>query len=421
MKKNILIVLSAAMLVAVSLTVYLIYFRNNTVDLTVETTMVKTGSISKLITATGTVEPLTKVEVGTQVSGVIEKILVDFNSTVKANQLIAELDKTNLRAALAETTASLSTALNEQDYQQKNFERINKLFNSKVVSQTDYDEALYKLNNAKSIVEQRRSDLSKARTNLSYANIYSPIDGVVISRAVDVGQTVAASFSTPTLFTIAQDLKQMQVEADVDEADIGQVKVGQRVSFTVDAYPDDFFSGTVTQVRLEPVEESNVITYTVIIKADNPEKKLMPGLTASISIYTQEINNVLVVEVKALNYRPDEKLIAAYNQQEHLQDDEKHTSLKKLPPSFSTSNNNKSASSNITEEDKHTVWIKEGGQIRRQVVKTGASDGISTQITEGLKEGDLVVYAMTTQSSDESGSSENTSPFMPKPPGQKKK
>ncbi|MBA4053310.1 MAG: efflux RND transporter periplasmic adaptor subunit [Marivirga sp.] len=421
MKKNILIVLSVVIFTAVTVTIYFTFFRNNTVDMTVETTMVKTGSISKLITATGTVEPLTKVEVGTQVSGVIEKILVDFNSKVKANQLIAELDKTNLKAALSETTAILNTALNEQDYQQKNFERINKLFNSKVVSQTDYEEALYKLNNAKSIVEQRRSDLSKARTNLSYANIYSPIDGVVISRAVDVGQTVAASFSTPTLFTIAQDLKQMQVEADVDEADIGQVKVGQRVSFTVDAYPDDSFSGTVTQVRLEPVEESNVITYTVIIKADNPEKKLMPGLTASISIYTQEINNVLVVEVKALNFRPDEKLIAAYNQMEQLKDDEKHISLKKVPPSFSRSTNNKSTPSDITEEDKLTVWIKEGGQIRAQVVKTGASDGISTQITEGLKEGDLVVYAMTTKSSDESGSSENTSPFMPKPPGQKKK
>lgn len=421
MKKIISIVLSVAILIALAATAYFAFFKNKTVDVQVETTMVKTGSISKLVTATGTVEPLKKVEVGTQVSGVIEKIFVDFNSKVKANQLIAELDKTNLKAALAEATAILNTALNEEDYQQKNFKRINKLFNSKMVSETDYEEALYKLNDAKSIVEQRRSDLSKARTNLSYASIYSPIDGVVISRAVDVGQTVAASFSTPTLFTIAQDLKQMQVEADVDEADIGQVKVGQRVTFTVDAYPDDSFSGNVTQVRLEPVEESNVITYTVIIKADNPDQKLMPGLTASISIYTQEINNVLVVEAKALNFQPDEKLIAAYNQREEREGGEKNTSLEKTPPSFPKATTNELTPSDKTKENQHTVWVKEGEQIRSRVVKTGASDGVSTQITEGLKEGDLVVYAMSTQSSDEPGSSENASPFMPKPPGQKKK
>ncbi len=420
MRRTILIVLSVVGLLAVTAAAYFIFFKKDTVDIQVETVMVKTGSISKMVTATGTVEPLNKVEVGTQVSGVIEKILVDYNTTVKANQLIAELDKTNLKAALWEANAVLNTALNEQDYQQKNFERISKLYNSKVVSDTDYEEALYKLNNAKNVVDQRRSDLSRARTNLSYASIYSPIDGVVISRAVEVGQTVAASYATPTLFTIAQDLKQMQVEADVDEADIGQVKTGQRVTFTVDAYPDDSFSGNVTQVRLEPVEESNVITYTVIIKADNPEKKLMPGLTASISIYTEEVNDILVVETKALNFQPDEKLLAAYHQQEAGEDSGTNMSEKKAP-SPSKAGHNTLAASNTAEENQRTVWVKEGGRIRAQLVRTGASDGLSTQITEGLKEGDLVVYALKTQATEGAASGENSSPFMPKPPAQKKK
>ena len=280
--KKILIYIGGAIIVSAA--VYKIWFSSEDTSIVVETTAVKTGTISTVITATGTVEPIRQVEVGTQVSGVIDHIYVDYNATVKAGQLIAELDKTALKATVAEATAALNTALNEQDYQQKSFDRIAKLHDGKVVSDTDYEEALYKLNNAKGIADQKRSDLSRARTNLSYASIYSPIDGVVVSRSVDVGQTVAASYSTPTLFTIAQDLKQMQVEADVDEADIGQVKLGQRVVFTVDAYPEDEFSGTITQVRLEPVEESNVITYTVIIKADNQDGKLMPGLTASISI-----------------------------------------------------------------------------------------------------------------------------------------
>ncbi len=421
MRRTILIVLSVVVLFALTAAAYFIFFKKSTVDIQVETAVVKTGSISKMVTATGTVEPLNKVEVGTQVSGVIEKILVDYNTTVKANQLIAELDKTNLKAALWEANAVLNTALNEQEYQQKNFERISKLYNSKVVSDTDYEEALYKLNNAKNVVDQRRSDLSRARTNLSYASIYSPIDGVVISRAVEVGQTVAASYATPTLFTIAQDLKQMQVEADVDEADIGQVKTGQRVTFTVDAYPDDSFSGNVTQVRLEPVEESNVITYTVIIKADNPEKKLMPGLTASISIYTEEVNDILVVETKVLNFQPDEKLMAAYHQQEAGEDSATNMSREKTAPTPPKAAHNTLAASNTAEENQRTVWIKEGGRIRAQLVRTGASDGISTQITEGLKEGDLVVYAMKTQADEGAASRENSSPFMPKPPAQKKK
>lgn len=405
MKKTVIYIAIAALLVIAG---YFILGGRKELPVTVQTTPVKTGSIKKIITATGTVEPITQVQVGTQVSGVIEKIYVDYNSKVKANQLIAELEKTTLKAGVAEAQASLNNALNELDYQQRNFDRIAKLHENKVVSDTDYEEALYKLNNAKGVVDQKKSDLSRARTNLSYANIYSPIDGVVISRSVDVGQTVAASYATPELFTIARDLSQMQVEADVDEADIGQVKSGQRVAFTVDAYPEDEFSGVVTQVRLEPTETSNVITYTVIIKADNEAGKLMPGLTASISIYTMEIDNVLTVEMKALSFQPDVDLIKQYAQQHGLAQPQSANPAVKV--------------SDTNERSSRIVWIKQGDSLIPREIITGSSDGILAEVKEGLAIGDEVVYAMaagTPEMAEPEGGA--GSPFMPKPPGAKKK
>jgi HlyD family secretion protein len=395
---------------------YKIWVRAEDKPVQVETTAVKVGTISNIITATGTVEPITQVEVGTQVSGVIDHIYVDYNTTVKAGQLIAELDKTALKATAAEAAAALNTAVNEQDYQQKNFDRINKLHQTRVVSDSDYEEALYKLNNAKGIVDQKRSDLSRAKTNLSYANIYSPIDGVVISRSVDVGQTVAASYSTPTLFTIAQDLKQMQVEANVDEADIGQVKTGQRVVFTVDAYPDDEFSGTITQVRLEPIEESNVITYTVIIKADNQEGKLMPGLTANISIYTLELKDVLTLEAKALSFQPDPQMLNTYQQQ--------HPGEVTQPVAVLTRHvyTAKAVSTHAPAGQAKKVWVKRGTNIQEHTIQTGTTDGVLVQVLQGLKAGDEVVYSMSVVS-EKAQTSESTSagsPFMPKPPGSKK-
>jgi HlyD family secretion protein len=412
--KKILIYIGGAIIVSAA--VYKIWFSSEDTSIVVETTAVKTGTISTVITATGTVEPIRQVEVGTQVSGVIDHIYVDYNATVKAGQLIAELDKTALKATVAEATAALNTALNEQDYQQKSFDRIAKLHDGKVVSDTDYEEALYKLNNAKGIADQKRSDLSRARTNLSYASIYSPIDGVVVSRSVDVGQTVAASYSTPTLFTIAQDLKQMQVEADVDEADIGQVKLGQRVVFTVDAYPEDEFSGTITQVRLEPVEESNVITYTVIIKADNQDGKLMPGLTASISIYTLEIKDVLTLDSKALSFKPDPQVLSAYQEQRHAAPEQNIIKqVRNVPANYKVY---------ISQQgEEKTVWVKEGDSIQERTIHIGTSDGVVVQVLDGLREGDEVVLSMNVVSAQPTAENEATSesPFMPKPPGSKKK
>lgn len=284
----------------------------------VKTVKAKKANVTTLVTATGTMEPITQVEVGTQVSGVVEKIYVDYNSEVKEGQLIAELDKTNLKAALTQSQAAYDNALSQKRYTETIFERQKKLYENQVISKSDYDEALYSYETAKGTVTQRLSDLQAAKTNLGYANIYSPIDGVVLSRDIDEGQTVAASYSTPTLFTIAQDLKEMQVEADVDEADIGNVKEGQRVTFTVDAYVGETFEGEVTQVRLDPTITSNVVTYTVVIRADNPDLKLKPGLTATISIYTLELNDVLTAEAKAINFTPDVESLNDYNLQNNL-------------------------------------------------------------------------------------------------------
>lgn len=379
------------------------YFSDNAeAVITAETLTVEKGAVTKMVTATGTVEPLTQVEVGTQVSGKVQKIYVDFNSVVKKGDLLAELDKTNLLAALAQAKATYNSAVNDRDYLKTIYDRQKSLYENKVISKADYDEALYNLNTAKNTVEQRYSDLQEAQTNLSYAEIYSPIDGVVLSREVDEGQTVAASYETPTLFTIAKDLNEMQVEADVDEADIGEVKVGQRVTFTVDAYQGVEFDGEVTQVRLDPTEDSSVVTYTVVIKAENPDLKLKPGLTATVYIYTLELKDVLTIEAKAANFQPEMPVLMAYEQQEGFTPQPGGKPEKK--------------------ETEKTVWVMDGKQIKPQAVTIGQSDGVNMEVKSGLKQGDKVVYSLKQTSGTVSAAGgSNESPFMPKPPGRNNK
>lgn len=366
----------------------------------VETTTIEKGNITSIVTATGTIEPTKQVEVGTQVSGVVKKIYVDYNSKVKAGQLIAELDKTTLLSTLAEAKASYRMAKNEQSYLQKIYERQKGLYESKLISDADYEEAIYKLNAAKGTSEQRLSDLERAKTNLSYASIYSPIDGVVLGIDVEEGQTVAASFSTPTLFTIAQDLTKMQVEANVDEADIGSVQNGQRVTFTVDAYPEEEFSGTITQVRLNPTVTSSVVTYTVVVQADNPEQRLKPGLTATISVYTRELKNVLTMKEKALTFVPDQQLLKTYYAQRQIT-----AAIPKVKPSTTS---------------KTYVWVlRKNGELAQKEVVVGESDGIRIQVLEELDQTDRIVTGMT-ELSEEEVTASGGSPFMPKPPGKKK-
>lgn len=395
MKTKKYVIVGSILLVVLALVAYKFIKGEDAVVMEAKTVKAKKADVTTLVTATGTMEPITQVEVGTQVSGVVEKIYVDYNSEVKEGQLIAELDKTNLKAALTQNQAAYNNALSQKKYTETIFKRQKKLYENKVISKSDYDEALYSYETAKGTVTQRLSDLQAAKTNLGYANIYSPIDGVVLSRDIDEGQTVAASYSTPTLFTIAQDLKEMQVEADVDEADIGYVKEGQRVTFTVDAYIGETFEGEVTQVRLDPTITSNVVTYTVVIRADNPDLKLKPGLTATISIYTLELNDVLTAEAKSINFKPDVESLNEYNMQNNL------------PPTKS-----------IKQGEKTQVWVlNQDHSLTAKTVAIGASDGVNVQILSGINQGDELVYSLKQTSQEVAKEASSESPFMPQRPG----
>lgn len=340
------------------------------------------------VTATGTIEPVTSVDVGTQVSGVISKLYVDYNSVVKAGEVIAELDRTNLMSELSSAQASLKSAQSELDYQKTNYERYKTLYDKGLISANDFEQARLSYVQAQQKTQQQKESVKKAQTNLGYATITSPIDGVVLSKEVEEGQTVASSFSTPTLFKIARDLTDMRVIADVDEADIGDVKEGQRVTFTVDAFPDDTFEGQVTQVRQEATTESNVVTYEVVISAPNDDLKLKPGLTANVVIFTMEAKDVLAVPSKALRFTPREAM---------LNSDE-----------------------TITDTDaKEKVWVKEGSNLKAVAVETGMTNGTLTQITKGLKPGTHVLTEVTAMQPEAEGEQQNSNPFMPKPRSKK--
>lgn len=340
------------------------------------------------VTATGTIEPVTSVDVGTQVSGVISKLYVDYNSVVKAGEVIAELDRTNLMSELSSAQASLKSAQSELDYQKTNYERYMALYDKGLISANDFEQARLSYVQAQQKTQQQKESVKKAQTNLGYATITSPIDGVVLGKEVEEGQTVASSFSTPTLFKIARDLTDMRVIADVDEADIGDVKEGQRVTFTVDAFPDDTFEGQVTQVRQEATTESNVVTYEVVISAPNDDLKLKPGLTANVVILTMEAKDVLAVPSKALRFTPREAM---------LNSDE-----------------------TITDTDaKEKVWVKEGSNLKAVAVETGMTNGTLTQITKGLKPGTHVLTEVTAMQPEAEGEQQNSNPFMPRPRSKK--
>ena len=353
-----------------------------------ETTKLEKGNIQTTITATGTIEPVTSVTVGTQVSGIVAKLYVDYNSVVKKGQVIAELDKTNLISELTAQRANLSSAQSSLNYQQANYNRYKTLYDKGLVSANEYESALLQYNQAKEQVNTARESVQRAQTNLGYATITSPIDGVVLSKAVEEGQTVAASFNTPELFTIAQDLTDMRVIADIDEADIGGVKEGQRVSFTVDAFPEDKFEGSVTQVRQQATTESNVVTYEVVISARNNDLKLKPGLTANVTIFTLEKNGVLVAPAKALRFMPNEALL---QKGEVIEDVEAPTKL----------------------------WTKEGNTFKAHKVETGTTNGMLTEIVSGINEGTevLVDFEISGGSADMPQGQQAQNPFMPRPRG----
>ena len=348
-------------------------------------------TLQNSVTATGTIEAVTSVTVGTQVSGIVNKLYVDYNSQVKKGQVIAELDKTNLLSELNTAKANLASAQSSLNYQAANMERYKTLYKKGLVSADEYENALLTYRQAKEQVASSKENVQRAQTNLGYATITSPIDGTVISKSVEEGQTVAASFNTPELFTIAKDLTNMQVVANVDEADIGGVKEGNRVTFTVDAYPDDTFEGTVKQVRLEATTTNNVVTYEVVISAPNADLKLKPGLTANVTIYTQERNGVLAVANKALRFTPTKETVGK---------DMKIVDCK----------------------GKNKVWTLNGNTLTAHPVTIGQSDGINTEITKGLKQGDKIVTEIVVNVPEEEDAPQQSQGLIsgPGPRGKKK-
>lgn len=364
------------------------------------------ANIENSVTATGSIEAVKTVTVGTQVSGIIDKLYVDYNSVVKKGQVIAELDRSNLQSQLnsakanyAETVALCKSAESDLAYQKANYQRYKTLYSKGLISANDYEQARLNFQTASATASQRkdaisaaREEVNRAQTNLGYATITSPIDGVVISKSVEEGQTVAASYSTPELFTIAKDLRDMRVVADVDEADIGGVKEGQRVTFTVDAYPDDTFQGYVTQVRQEATTTNNVVTYEVVISAPNEDLKLKPGLTASVNIYTEETKGVLSVPSKALRYTPEKETVGG----------------RKIKDVANA---------------KNKVWTLEGNTLVAHAVTIGSTDGVHTQILSGIKKGQKVITGVSVESADDEAFSGDTSrsPFAPGPRGKNRK
>ncbi|MBE6265132.1 MAG: efflux RND transporter periplasmic adaptor subunit [Prevotella ruminicola] len=350
-----------------------------------DTAKVMKTNIQTSITATGTIEPVTSVTVGTQVSGIVSHLYVDYNSVVKKGQVIAELDRTNLISELNTAKANLSSAQSSLNYQLSNYNRYKELHEKGLVSADEFESARLQYLQAKEQVNTSKESLQRAQTNLGYATITSPIDGVILSKSVEEGQTVAASFNTPELFVIAQDLTNMRVIADIDEADIGGVKEGQRVSFTVDAFPDDHFEGQVTQVRQQATTESNVVTYEVVISAPNNDLKLKPGLTANVTIYTLEKNDVLAVPAKALRFQPNE----AFLQKGETIDDC---------------------------EGNHKVWTKEGTVFKAHKVEIGTTNGIMTEIVSGIKEGTEVLTDFNISGgAADAEQQQGGNPFMPRP------
>lgn len=381
----------AGAIIIVAIAAWLLSGSKKDMKIEFSTEKAQKANIQNSVTATGTIEPVTSVTVGTQVSGIVSRLFVDYNSVVKKGQVIAELDKTNLISELNTAKANLASAQSSLKYESDNYKRYKTLFEKGLVSADDFESAKLSYDKALQTVNTSKESVQKAQTNLGYATITSPIDGVVLSKAVEEGQTVAASFSTPELFTIAQNLTDMRVIADVDEADIGDVREGERVTFTVDAYPNDTFEGEVTQVRQEATTTNNVVTYEVVISAPNNDLKLKPGLTANVTIYTAEKQGVLSVPSKALRFTPTQETVGKMK----IQDS----------------------------NGKNKVWTIEGNTLKANTVQLGMSDGINTEIISGIGEGVLVVTGIeeVAEAAGPAEQQQERSPFAPGPPGRNKK
>ena len=437
MKKRILII-SVLLVVAVATILIFKPFQKKESAATFETVKVTRGDITNTVTATGTIEAITTVEVGTQVSGILEHLYVDFNDNVKRGQLLARLDETPLKTQLEQSQAQVDQAQAQLTYNESTYLRLKPLYEKDLIAQSDYDQAVFNYENSKASLNNAKSALDRAQVNLAYATITSPIDGVVLNRAVEEGQTVAASFNTPTLFTIVNDLTQMEVHASVDEADIGKVQMGQRVEFTVDAYSDLKFEGSVSQVRLQPVTTNNVVTYVVILNAPNPDKKLMPGMTASATIYVEEKTNTLILSGKAVRFTPDTEYMKKMFAQ--MQKSGNMSSMSSPPPAGAQTSGTYGSSPSAmptggtqmgsasvgmgfpgmnNDPKTKTVWVKDEKMAMRPImIRIGIDNGTNVEVLSGLKEDDDVIISMDSPSIEVAASrSDNGRPRGPFPFG----
>ena len=411
--KRILIIV--AVLIAAVL-IWLMFFHKKEEPVTVQAEKPATGYIAQSVTATGKIEPVDTVSVGTQISGIIKNLYADFNSKVKKGELLAELDKSLLQATLDQYKGNLLNAQSQLSFAQNNFERQNLLYKTDAISKADYDNALNTLNSAKAGVASVQAQIRSAEKNLSYADIYSPIDGVVLNRNISVGQTVAASFSTPTLFILAKDITKMEVEANVDEADIGDVKAGNRASFTVDAFINDQFGGTVEEVRLHPTVSSNVVTYTTIIKAPNADMKLKPGMTANIVVYTKEVNNAMLIPAKALAFTPDSSLMKDYQIEGKVSHKRTHTggAAAGSPAANQISHTAKSRSdSSGTTRQRASIWVLQGKKLIQKRIEIGLNDNTHVEVLKGLTADELVATGITGGANGTIATTPGGSPFLP--------
>lgn len=410
MKKKI-IWLSVLIVVGVAAIVYFMS-RKKTQEISFVTSKAHYGAIAKSVTATGTVQPVDTVSVGAQVSGVVKNIYVDFNSVVKKGQLLAKIDPSIIIAQTEQSKANLMTARSNLTFQESTFERQKQLFNLGAISKADYQLAQNQFNSAKASVASAVAQLNITTKNLYYTNIYSPIDGVVLNRNVSAGQTIASSFNAPTLFVIAKDLTKMQVRAAVDEADIGGVKAGQKVTFTVDAFPNDTFEGTVEEILLHPSVSANVVTYKTLINVENAEMKLKPGMTASINIYTEQDDNALLIPSRSLNFKPDSTMTARYVV---IKEERSFTGTDK-----SGIKRNKPRKDSLNETmQKAYVWIKKGDTLQQKTIMIGLNDDASVKVIKGLSPKDDVIINAITNGENNNANNTQKSPFMPQMTGRR--
>src|ERR1700743_2680166 len=408
--KRILIIV--AILIAIVL-IWFIFFHKKEVPVTVQAEKPTKGYIAQSVTATGKIEPVDTVSVGTQISGILQYLYADFNSKVKKGELLAALDKSLLQATLDQYKGNLQNAQSQLAFAKNNYDRQNLLYKTDAISKADYDSALNTFTAAKANVKSAQAQVASAQKNLSYADIYSPIDGVVLNRNISVGQTVAASFSTPTLFIIAKDITKMQVQANVDEADIGDVNKGNRASFTVDAFINDQFGGTVEDIRLHPSVSANVVTYTTIIDAPNNDMKLKPGMTANIIIYTKEVNNALLIPAKALTFTPDSSMLKDYTIQGAIPHKGGH---KKTTAAGGNAPHNVKSRKDSTGviKQKAFVWLLSGKTLTQKRIEIGINDDQHVEVLGGLTANDVVVTGVSAGVASAAAATPTGSPFMPK-------